>query len=337
LEGAGGVLLLLCLYFLIKRSIRKNRARFLDRQHKTAELLLSVLQAPTTLLLWVLGVSFVIDLLCRRLGFIIASEYVHSLRSAAIISIVAWLLLRWKRRYQDHLVSEGSKKIDLTTVAVVGRLTTVAVLILAALIIMQIFGMNVAPLIAFGSVGAASLGFAGKDVIANFCSGLILHVSRPFVIGDEIDLPEKSLLGTVEEIGWFRVTIRDADKRAVYLPNNYFSTTVVVNASRMTHRRMKQTIQIPFEAYEKMPDLIEALRKEISRQRFVDMHLPIDIHVRSFGAYALQLEVEIFFNEKNKQLFLQLQHEALLMIQSVALRQGVTIAVPTEQVIQRSF
>lgn len=334
LEGVGGVLLFLGLYFLIRRLIRKNQIHFFERQHKIASLFLSVLQAPMTLLLWVLGISFIIDLLFRRLGFIIASDYIHALRRAATVSIVAWLLLRWKQKYQDEILSEGSAKIDKSTVAVIGRLTTMAIFVLAILIVMQIFGVNIAPLIAFGSVGAASLGFAGKDVIANFCSGLILYVSRPFVIGDDIDLPEKSLLGVVEEIGWFRVTIRDADKRAVYLPNNYFSTTVVVNASRMTHRRMKQTIQLPFAAYQKIPTLIEEVRKEIMNNAFVDTYLPIDIHIRTFGAYALQLEIELFFKETNKQLFLKYQQEILLMVQHIALQHDIMIAIPTEQVIQ---
>ena len=84
------------------------------------------------------------------------------------------------------------------------------------------FWGHIAPLLAFGSIGAASLGFAGKDVIANFCSGLMLHITRPFVIGDEIMLPEKNLEGNIEEIGWFKTSIRDKEKRAVYLPNNFF-------------------------------------------------------------------------------------------------------------------
>jgi small-conductance mechanosensitive channel len=77
----------------------------------------------------------------------------------------------------------------------VGKLATVAVGVLSGLIILQIFGVNIAPLLAFGSIGAASIGFAGKDVMANFCSGIMLHITRPFIIGDQIYLPEKNLEG----------------------------------------------------------------------------------------------------------------------------------------------
>ncbi len=193
---------------------------------------------------------------------------------------------------------------------------------------MQTFGVDVGPLLAFGSIGAAAVGFAGKDVIANFCSGLMLQITRPFIEGDQISLPEKQLEGHIEEIGWFRTTIRDKDKQSVYLPNNCFSTHIVVNVSRLTHRHFKQTIKIPLEAVGKVDGAIAKMKETILQAWEVDQALSVHVFLKTFGDYACEIEIEFYSKVIDQAVFNQFQQALLLKLKADLATMDVPIALP---------
>ncbi len=281
---------------------------------------------PLTSLIWALGFLYFVDLLGHRWGLSIILNYLSALRKTVVIGAFLWLFFRWKTEIEKNL---QTKKVDITTVQMIGRLVTLAMGVITALIIMQIFGVNTAPLLAFGSIGAASLGFAGKDVMANFCSGIMLHITRPFVKGDQIHLPEKNLEGIIEEIGWFRTSIRDTEKRAVYLPNNFFSTMLVTNISRITRRRIKQKIRIPLSEVGKISDVVKKIRELISRFPGVDAEYPIHVYLHSFGDYACEIEIEAFSNILDLTLFNRFQQDLLLAIQTELQAMDIPLALPT--------
>ncbi len=283
-----------------------------------------IFRLPITILIWSLGSLYFADLM----GLSFLNSYLAPLRKTAIVGTVTWLFYRWKDAVESAYLAQPSKKVDSTTIQMVGKLTTVAVGILAGLIILQVFGFNIAPLLAFGSIGAASIGFAGKDVMANFCSGIMLYITRPFVIGEHIYLPEKELEGQIEEIGWFRTSIRDKDKRPVYLPNNYFSTMLLVNISRMTHRRFKQLIKIGFDDIKKVGQIVDQMRTCIENTPEIDTHCPFHVYLKSYGDYACEIEIDAYSKLKNLEEFNRFQHRLLLTLQSILQEMEVKLAIP---------
>ncbi len=287
-----------------------------------------IFRPPLTTLLWVLGALYLIDVVGEHIGFSIAVKYLDAFRKTAIVGCSAWMLYRWKDVIEQIFLAHPFKKVDVTTVQMIGRLATLAVGILTALIILQIFGVNIGPLVAFGSIGAASLGFAGKDVMANFCSGIMLQVTRPFVIGDFICLPEKNLEGHVEEIGWFRISLRDKQKRAVYLPNNFLAIMLVVNASRMTHRQIKQSLKIGFKDLSKVSEIVNQMRKHLEKCPQIDTHCPLHVFLKSFGDYACEIEVEAYSTVIDQDAFNHLQHTLLLEFQGIFQEKGVQLPLP---------
>lgn len=148
---------------------------------------------------------------------------------------VAFALFRWKAMFYDSLLSrKESEKISLdpTTLGFLNKLFTLFVGGISVLSILHILGTNIWPLITFGGIGALSAAFASKDIFANFFSGLMLHMTRPFAVSDEIELPGKHLKGHIEEIGWCLTRVRDSQEKSVYLPNSLFSSEALVNHSR---------------------------------------------------------------------------------------------------------
>ncbi len=325
IEGLIGIAALLVIQYGVKRAIhhaeKKNRIGWKARLGK-------VLSLPLSVLIWILGAVYLTDVIGEHVGFSIAVKYLDAVRKTAVIGTITWIFYRWKNAVELAYLTQPNKKVDSTTIHMVGRLATVAVGILAGLIVLQIFGVNIAPLLAFGSIGAASIGFAGKDVMANFCSGIMLQITRPFVRGDQIYLPEKNLEGHIEEIGWFRTSIRDKEKRAVYLPNNFFSTMLVVNVSRMTHRHIKQVLKIGFDNIPKISEIVDKMKKYLMSVPQIDKGYAVHVFLKTFGEYACEIEIEAYSTITDQEEFNQFQHQILIELQSILRDSNVQLAIP---------
>jgi MscS family membrane protein len=165
--------------------------------------------------------------------------------------------------------------------------------------------------------------------MANFCSGIMLHVTRPFVIGEQISLPEKNLEGLIEDIGWFRTTLRDKDKRAVYLPNNFFSTMLLINVSRMTHRHLQQHLRIGFEHTNKVAEVVDKMREYLRKLPDIDTRYPVHVFLKAFGEYACDIEIDAYSTIIDQDAFNRFQHKTLLELQAILQAMHIHLALPT--------
>ena len=242
--------LLTFINFFLKKTLKKIAKRFpIDRWKGRVD---DVFYLPSSLFLWACGICLIISFIAVHFQLSLVYQYSYSFFKTAVIFTLAWIFLRWKKEVEKDLIyfKHTIKKIDMSHVHMIGRLISIAVISIFLLIILQIWGLDMVPLMAFGGVGAAALGFAAKEVIANFFGGMMLWINRPFVLGDYISLPDRGgLEGVIEEIGWYLTVIRDKDKRLVYLPNAIFSTVSVVNVSRMSHRRIQITVGVRKEDF----------------------------------------------------------------------------------------
>ena len=320
IEAVLGIIGLLVLQYVMVKLLAKDKLK----QGK-AERIKNVCLRPLTVLIWALGILYLLDVASHHLHFALGN--LDTLRKTAVIMCLMWLLFRWKKEIETSLLLDPTKKVDKAIVQAVGRLVTIAVGVISVLILLQIFGVNTTPLLAFGSIGAASIGFAGKDVIANFCSGIMLQITRPLVQGDHIFLPEKNIEGHIEEIGWFKTLIRDTEKRAVYLPNNFFSTFLVVNISRMTHRRIRETLRLPFTSAGKLHDAILKLRDVVAHFQGIDPKLPLHVYLKTFGEFACEIEIEAYSTLIDAVAFKHSIQELLLKIQAVLADMQIPFAI----------
>lgn len=321
-----GLGILLGLQYGVKKIITllgKKRARF---HHDWRNSLGSIIQPPLALMIWAVGIGYVLDTLGHHFNFPAAFKYFYPLRGLLVVGAFVWLWMRWWSAFQKCFLQEKHSKVDPTTIHMLGRVITVGIIMVAGLFIMQILGVDTVPLVAFGSIGAASIGFAGKDVVANFCSGFLLHLTRPCVIGDTIHLPEKDLEGVVEEIGWFRTLIRDKNKRAVYLPNNFFSTMLLFNDSRVTHRRFKQKICIPFESVHAVAQIVKEIHTLFKETIEIDPGESVYVYLDSYTDQGCEIKVEAYSTVVDQKSFYVLQQRLLLEIQQILDNAKVSLA-----------
>jgi len=338
IEIAVVLLLLFLLNVILKRFlVRSKRMAHLKESDWRYHLDYAAI-VPARVLLWVLLATFVLDLLTRELK-LSGLTYVGSLRNAGIIACLAWFLLRWKRVFH-RVVSLRSEKekgqmaMDPFTIEIVGKIFTITVIFISVLIIMQLFGLNVVPLVTFGGIGAATLGIAGKDVISNFFGGMMIYFTRPFMINDLIELPDKKLLGTIEEIGWYFTSVRDLEKKPLYIPNSVFSTEPVINQSRMTHRRIDEAIGIRYQDLKVLPKIVEEIRSLFEHNVSIDHHQSIYVFLSNLGEFAVHIEVKAYVLCTRYEDFMEVRQAVLTSICKVIEKNGAAIPYPTMEVIR---
>jgi MscS family membrane protein len=287
-----------------------------------------IIYKPAVVMLWAIGVGYLAHPVDRLFHLIVP------LRSGVVVVSLAWLLLRWKRAIQLDVVERQrvrKKNVDADAVKILGRVLTIAIVVITTLVVLQIFGVDVLPLVAFGGVGAAAIGFAAKDVIANFFGGLMLYLTRPFVVGDQIELPDKNIEGYVEEIGWYFTSIRDKEKRPVYLPNAFFSTLLVVNLSRMTHRKLEERIRLHVDHMGKIDEIAMQIKEVIIAHPAIDRHQTLLVCVESLKELTFELYIEAYSVETKLEQFRPVQHTILKKIHEILASSGVVrLSAPLE-------
>lgn len=335
LEILIGLFVFWLLNYAMKRLIRHFRRRALPKMHDWKEKLDEIIYLPLHVVIWVVAVVYVVDVISIRFDFPFLSDYLEPFRNAAIVGCLGWLLLRWKKEFENTLIAKRQyeeKAIDAGTIQILSRLASIGLGLIVALVALQILGLNIMPLVAFGGIGAAALGFAAKDVIANFFGGLMLFMTRPFTKGDSILVPEKNIEGDVEEIGWYLTSIRDKEKRPLYLPNAMFSTMLVINASRLSHRRILETISLRYSDFSKISVIVEAMRKQLLSHPSIDTHLPVLVFFHALKEFSLDLYIDAYSLSTRYDEFLGVKQEILQQLYEVILSHGAQVSYPKTQV-----
>lgn len=326
------VLVTLLLDFFQKRAITKLQRRLNKTRTEWDDLVLESARKPITLLIWLLGISLAADIVHQVSGSAIFNV-IDPLRSTGVIYILALFLLRLIRGAEDIFVQRAEqseeKNLDRATAHSIGKLVRVSVIITTALVILQTLGFSVSGVLAFGGIGGIAVGFAAKDLLANFFGGLMIYLDRPFMIGDWIRSSDRQIEGTVENIGWRLTCIRTFDKRPLYVPNSIFTSIAVENPSRMTNRRIYETIGIRYHDARHMESIVTNVKAMLQNHEDIDTDQTLMVNFNGFAASSIDFFVYTFTKTTNWVEYHRIKQDVLLKIMAIIESYGAEIAFPT--------
>ncbi|WP_018078636.1 mechanosensitive ion channel family protein [Thiobacillus denitrificans] len=286
---------------------------------------------PLTLILWVTGAAFVLQIVHQQRGMPIP-DFVGLARDTLIIAALAWFLWRLIDNAARNILArraQTGKPVDRTTVDALSKLGRVSVVILAVLIILQTLGFSISGVLAFGGIGGIAVGFAAKDMLANFFGGLTIYLDRPFTVGEWIRSPDKQIEGTVEYIGWRHTRVRAFNKNPIYVPNALFTTIVVENPTRMTHRRIKETIGIRYTDLDKMAAIVADVKAMLQAHPEIDTDATLIVNFNQFGVSSLDFFIYTFTRTVQWVHYHEVKQDVLLKVAAIIQSHGAEIAFPT--------
>ena len=327
------VLLTLLIAYFVRRFVNKLMKKAQRTSNPWDDAFIKALKIPVTWIIWVMGILFAAELgnIHTETDF---SDAISKCREISIVIIAGWFLVRLFKQFELNLVSPKyqQKPMDETTARALGKLVRASVIISVLLIVMQSLGYSVSGLLAFGGIGGLAIGFAAKDLLANFFGGLMVYLDRPFKVGDWIRSPDKEIEGTVEDIGWRLTRIRTFDKRPLYVPNSIFTQIALENPSRMLNRRIKETIGIRYDDANKMDAIVTDVKAMLKNHNDIDTNQTLIVNFNAFAPSSLDFFIYTFTKTTDWIAFHEIKQDVMLKIIQIIEGHGAECAYPTSTI-----
>jgi len=188
--------------------------------------------------LWIDGIFFII--ITFLLAYLVSN----------IITILMHSFLR---------VKGGVKR----TPGLLNKTLSVIIFLVAIIVILGYFKIDITPMIAGVGLGALAIGLALQSTLTNFFAGLHLLSDRPINVGDFIELDEKNS-GIVEDIGWRSTRLRMLTDNLLIIPNGKLAESNIINYSKP---KQDLSIWVPCGvAYESDLKKVEKASIEVARE-----------------------------------------------------------------------
>lgn len=295
--------------------------------------LIHAAQKPIGVFIWLTGLSVAAEISGTEIepGF---TSLIQSIREIGVIVILTWFILRCISGSEKTLTSSSqlTTHVDYTTASAISKLLRASVVITAALVVLQTLGYSISGVLAFGGIGGIAVGFAAKDLLANFFGGLMVYLDRPFAIGDWVRSPDQDIEGTVEHIGWRQTRIRTFEKRPLYVPNSTFSLISVENPSRMTHRRINETIGVRYDDFKVLPAILADIKQMVATHEDLDTNETYMVNFNQFGPSSLDFFIYVYTKTVDWRTYHNVKQDVLFKAMQIIELHGAEVAFPTHTV-----
>lgn len=185
-----------------------------------------------------LDVSALIDQLAQ-----VITAYGLKVIGAIAVLIVGRMVAGTIRRGVTKMMS--SRGVDATLVPFLAGLVYWLVMAMVVVAVLQAFGVNAAGLVAVLGAAGLAVGLALQGTLANFASGVMLLIFRPFGVDDLIDAGGTE--GIVESIGLFATTLNSLDNVRIVVPNGEVYGKTIKNYSANDLRRVDLVMGVSYD------------------------------------------------------------------------------------------
>jgi small-conductance mechanosensitive channel len=236
-------------------------------------------------------VSYVLD----RIGITIGDNRI-SLLTALIIAVTALALfavVRIVRRIIAHSI-KSSSGLDPAQKLLVEKIATVAVMVAAFFVGIDILGIDLTALAFFGGALGLAVGFGMQKTVGNLIAGIILLMDRSIKPGDVIEVGES--FGWVNKIGVRAVSIITRDGKEHLIPNEILMTEEVVNWS-YSSRDVRVHIEVGV-SYECDIRVAQGLMREAAEEspRVLNSPKPL-VWLLEFGDSAVIFDIRCWIRD----------------------------------------
>lgn len=244
-----------------------------------------------------------------------------------VVFVVFIVLARGARLLVLRLTSHRRPSLG----RLLSRLCYVGMLILAVLVTATIVlpGFTPTSLISALGVGGIAIGFAFKDIFQNFLAGILLLLTEPFQIGDQIKY--KDFEGTVEDIQTRATAIKTYDGRRVIIPNAELFTNAVTVNTAYDKRRLQYDVGIGYG-----DDIARARALMLEAMRGVEGVLQDpgpEALVMELAGSSVNIRARWWVNPPRQADVLDAQDRVLEAIKNKLSENGIDLPYPTQQIL----
>ncbi|MFT6051716.1 MAG: MscS family membrane protein [Halioglobus sp.] len=323
------LLLGICAHYTLAFVVARMTRLADESAQRWDDVVVQAIERPVRVLLWIVIIYFALGV---STGLQYIQDKIHPAYGTMLVLMLAWFLQRLIRGTENELLTEdrgATSSLDKASIHATAKLLRITLYVVTALMVLQALGVSISGLLAFGGIGGIAVGFAAKDLLANFFGGLSIYLDKPFTIGDWIRSPDQEIEGTVEDIGWRLTRIRTFDQRPLYVPNAVFSQVSVENPSRMLNRRIYETIGVRYEDSHSLDTIVAQVRSMLENHEEIDRSRTLIVNFVSFGPSSLDFFIYTFTKTTNWVKFHHVKQDVLIKILAIVHDNGADVAFPT--------
>ena len=207
------------------------------------------------------------------------------------------------------------------------RMTRVVMLIIAFLVVLALFGLNVKTALAGIGIGGLAIALGAQKTLENLIGGVSLLMDKAVQVGDFCKIGDR--VGTVEDIGLRSLKMRTLDQNMLVVPNGLLATMQFENMKARPKLLLSQTFTLRIETK------VDQLRLVLDRVKtMLDNHPSIEagsrVRVASFVGAAFQLELFAYGQTGDWTEFTTIRQDIILKIAEIVEAAGTGFAAPTQ-------
>ncbi|MDJ0780729.1 MAG: mechanosensitive ion channel family protein [Desulfosarcinaceae bacterium] len=268
-----------------------------------ARIFLKALQRPLSLFIWVYGIYGALSPLYGHFSGGEGANLVHEVarRVADIGGSVAlfWFLYQMVTLVDARLMrwaQATESTIDDMLVPLLGKTLRVFIVVVGAMVVIQnLTGVKLGPLLASLGIGGLAVALAAKDSIANLFGTLTILFDKPFQVGDRIVLDNYD--GTVENVGFRSTRIRLLNGHLVSIPNEKVVNSGIENIGRRPHIRWVTQIGLTYDTpADKVTEAVAIVEEILADHEGMHPDYPPRVFFNGFTDWSLNISVLAWYH-----------------------------------------
>jgi small-conductance mechanosensitive channel len=276
------------------------------------------------------GTIFLITVAAKLVdGYAQAPEMVEKTINFVFIIVSVIQVAVWVREivlgFVEHRTAAGEHDALGSALNIIRVLVSVALFLIAAIVILDNLGVNVTGLIAGLGIGGIAIGLAAQGIFADLFAALSILFDRPFRRGDSIGYDQTA--ATVEAIGLKSTRLRSVSGEQRIISNKNLLDKEIRNNTRLSHRRGKFALGVVYHLAPDHARALPAMLKEIVEGQG---HHFVRAGFINFGASSLDFEVEYDVESREFQDFYDARHAVGMAILKRLNDEGIDLAYPTQ-------
>ncbi len=285
--------------------LRKNlQERWSKRDGAWKVAIFDVMQAPLSLLIWAYGLYVAFLPISSVFRSANGSNVVHS-AVRNVTDVVATIALIWflyglvnltEMRAKRWLII-SDKRIPPTLVGVTFKIIRFLVIAVAVLIMIRnLMGLDVGPLIASLGLGGLAVALAAKDSVANFFGTLTIVFDKPFQVGERIVIENYD--GTVESVGFRSTRLRSSSENTlITIPNQKIINAAVNNMDQRPF--LHWTTQFPLSLHStpvQIERAIDIIRNILENHEGLNSKMPPRVFFQGIKDTGMIIDVHAWYH-----------------------------------------
>ena len=249
---------------------------------------------------WGRFVSEVRSSIATAFGRLLESAIVIIPRALAALLVIGlfWAIatgMRWSMRLLFRRIIA-----DLTIENLIKQVAYYAVWTLGVIVALDAFGFDPQTVATGLGLTSLALGFALKDILSNFVSGILILLLRPFELNDQIIVGETE--GNVERIDLRATQLKTYDGRVVLVPNAELFTSRIINNTAAPVRRSRVSLPIGYDS--DLAQVVQITNQAAQATAGVLAEPPTSVRIQELGPDDILLEVRFWTDSRRSDVVL---------------------------------